>query len=611
MSAKSPVTAQEITELTGLTQKAWFGLLSFLAFFLVVILSTTDSDFLVGSKQTQIPIIGIAVPTERFFFLAPIVGSVLYAYLHLYCIKLWNAVREADASVLATQRPTSLVADIAYFLRPDAHSRGGNIGTLAAALLIWVAHPALLTVAIARSQAASRAGWLSPDEFPHLSVLVPTTVEGMTVLCLSLSLAIGAASLLGALAIKWPASPADRRRHLRPFVVIAAFAAPILVGHDFARLRTAPVSLDRQDLVGLDRNFLLAEERRQAFRKDWCATQGVKKTLCGNVPARVVSDAEMIEKNRNEWCGGSGATLVAEIGCKAFFQDLDAAFYAEWNAARRAELARLPQLDLDGRQLAGITAAGAKFLNARMEQATLAGSNLKGANFEGADLLGARLEAAVGQYATFDRANLTNAHFENANLASANLEGADLIGAQLQGANLVDANLSGADLTDADLTGANLTNARLRQAKLVRTKLNGTILTGADLLNVTLGAYQIAEATGDDQTKLPDVEATELPLQVATCWKVFPAAVDRVMATFPDTDLGRHLRANLNNRICRGDQEPELVPALEAPAEPQPPAPTLSAYGAEPAVPADKRAIFYELMPRPRPSASIVTVSAP
>ena len=49
--------ADDITQLCGLAQTAFYALLGFLAFYAVVILSTTDSDFLIGSKQTEIPLI--------------------------------------------------------------------------------------------------------------------------------------------------------------------------------------------------------------------------------------------------------------------------------------------------------------------------------------------------------------------------------------------------------------------------------------------------------------------------------------------------------------------------------------------------------------------------
>jgi hypothetical protein len=80
------------------------------------------------------------------------------------------------------------------------------------------------------------------------------------------------------------------------------------------------------------------------------------------------------------------------------------------------------------------------------------------------------------------------------------LSGADLSGA---GANLfvAGANLfvAGADLSRADLSGA-----ALAQAFLTRANLSGADLSGADLSRTDLTQKQIKEASGDEQTKLPN-----------------------------------------------------------------------------------------------------------
>jgi hypothetical protein len=75
----------------------------------------------------------------------------------------------------------------------------------------------------------------------------------------------------------------------------------------------------------------------------------------------------------------------------------------------------------------------------------------------------------------FREADLSNANLSGAHLSRAHLSGARLRGANLSGARLRGANLSGADLSKADLSGAQ-----------------------------GLLAEQLADATGDDKTRLPD-----------------------------------------------------------------------------------------------------------
>lgn len=591
--APAASTSGGITELCNLAEKAWLGLLGFLAFFAVVILSTVDSDFLVGSKQTHIPLIGIAVPTERFFLLAPIVGTVLYCQLHLYCIKLWYAARDADTALFEKYRPTSLIGDIAYYMKPGTEPRGGkltNLGTVAAALLIWCAHPLLLVAAIARSQASARVSASDSDHWVFLSRLAHGDVEAVVLTCLAISAALGTASLVIAWAIPEPPD-SNRRLRLLPLAVLAAAVLPIVFSGDIGRLRTTPVSLDRQNLAGVSAGWPLVDESRAAFRDEWCRTQGVPKAFCGNVPARVRRDAETIEGRRQEWCKEKGAATVEGKPCAMFFAELDKDFQAEWNATRRAELGRVPALDLEGRHLSGASAVGAKFIGARMERIDLVSANLKSANLEGADLLDARLGKVWGQYASFDRSNLTKTDLTDANLTSANFEGADLVETVLQGANLVDAHLVGANLKDADLRGANLTNARLTGANLTgadlrganltnallqgahlpQAQLMGAILTGADLRDATgLSLYEMADAIGDESTRLPEANPA---LFVSNCWSETPSIVEAITARLPETSTAVAIRKAIERQSCdRGDRVVHHPRHAITPPESSPPA---------------------------------------
>jgi len=92
-----------LPDLCAQAKGAWYVLLGFLAFYAVTIMSTTDADFLVGSRQISIALLGVSVPTERFFFLAPIVAIVLYSNLHYYCLKIWSAAAVAPPRVTRTR----------------------------------------------------------------------------------------------------------------------------------------------------------------------------------------------------------------------------------------------------------------------------------------------------------------------------------------------------------------------------------------------------------------------------------------------------------------------------------------------------------------------------
>jgi hypothetical protein len=75
----------------------WLGLLAYMAFVLVTLISVEDIDFFSAEASTDLPLIAIAIPTTTFFALAPWIGWALYAYLMLYLVKLWGALAEAPA----------------------------------------------------------------------------------------------------------------------------------------------------------------------------------------------------------------------------------------------------------------------------------------------------------------------------------------------------------------------------------------------------------------------------------------------------------------------------------------------------------------------------------
>ena len=88
-----------INDLVRTARTSWFGQLSYFAFIGVTILGVSDADFYFADQQTQLPLIGLGIPTYLFFSVAPILGAVLFAYFHQHLLKLWEALGEADAKV--------------------------------------------------------------------------------------------------------------------------------------------------------------------------------------------------------------------------------------------------------------------------------------------------------------------------------------------------------------------------------------------------------------------------------------------------------------------------------------------------------------------------------
>ena len=155
---------KRIDELSSPARTAWFTLLGVLAFVAVTLLSVTHADILLDLRMIALPVVGVSVPTNLFLLLTPVVLTVLYANLHLYLLKLWQAFRRAptDAELgedrsLADHVQPWLVNDYALTLKngttPGDHHRTilRNAITLFTAwwapllVLGWMWYVALLT----------------------------------------------------------------------------------------------------------------------------------------------------------------------------------------------------------------------------------------------------------------------------------------------------------------------------------------------------------------------------------------------------------------------------------------------------------------------------------
>ncbi len=185
-------------------------------------------------------------------------------------------------------------------------------------------------------------------------------------------------------------------------------------------------------------------------------------------------------------------------------------------AYRRGErdfsYADLPNADLKGASLGGISFWEANLKNADLQQANCNGTHfgqtdLRGVNFTGAKLSGADFAAADLRGAIVIEVKLsgtslrqvklsedtqlsTKAHqiwaiqnhqHQDLVLTEADLSKTDLSQTDLRGVDLTGANLEGVDLRRADLTGANLS-----QAYLVRADLRGANLREIDLSDAIL-----------------------------------------------------------------------------------------------------------------------------
>ena len=86
-----------INEISAIARTSWLALLGYLAFIGISLLAVEDADFFVPTRRTDLPLVGVAIPTYSFFFFAPILAAALYVYLQVHLLKLWDAIADAPA----------------------------------------------------------------------------------------------------------------------------------------------------------------------------------------------------------------------------------------------------------------------------------------------------------------------------------------------------------------------------------------------------------------------------------------------------------------------------------------------------------------------------------
>ncbi len=561
---QAPDPILQINELARAARANWFALLSYLAFVGVTLIGVEDADFFLPERQTQLPLIGVTIPTALFFYIAPTLGAMLHVYVHLYLMKLWDALAQAPAT--RAGQPLSdtimpwLVSDFALRFRSDGAVTRRPLWVLSFLVtlgLLFLAAPLVLGAFWWRS--------MPKHDWP------------LTIIACGIPLMAALHASIASLARLWRAGrhagqavPPDRRAPLRrwgrPALLTLTWAplwaAIALVGFfrtvepldtyaaqlNLARLgwievrnldegslwNALPINLARAQLADVvftetPPGWLVHDQAFAAFRLDACRAEGLTPALCGPVEDdteaddRVASVAATLASLRATWCARQFPPETAE--CDTFFTDLDSRIESDWRTQRANTLAALRAPNLAGADLRRANLIGARLEGANLQEAWMEGAILVGAGLEGANLQEAWMEGVNLLEAWMEGANLRGAGLEGADLSWARLEGATLVGAGLEGANLRGARLEGVNLLEARLEGANLRGARLEGANLSWARLEGAILRGArldettsliaaslqaaaikevDLSTVPISQAQVNETFGDDSVTLPD-----------------------------------------------------------------------------------------------------------
>ena len=484
------------------------------AFYIIVIISSTNDELLFRAGNVQMPIINTSVPVVWFFIVAPWILFLLHLNLLIQAVFLSTKVHQYTSRFANEEthiRGLLFPAPLAHLLVADTQRR--SVQWILRAVVFFslvLLSPIILIYAEIHflTYQSELATWLHRTAillditllwclWPHII----TPDEGWKKW--------------------WRQSP--WKRWAATFVSVATGLFVLVIadipGGTMENFISANVLRDWFE-PGLDRRYQL-EEQILVQEEPSPEILAAHLVACKpqNSDGRTDCQTE-IEPGSPIWC--QHAKPLPLQGRAFRHANLSGAILCDADL-RHAKLqgANLYEAELQGADLGYVALQDADLRYAKLQGAFLNFPELQGASLSYAKLQGAFLNFPELQGVDLIRAELQGASLnfpklQGANLYEAELQGASLNFPELQGANLRYAKLQGAHLNfpklqGADLRGAKLQGANLRGAKLQAANLRGAYLAGSDLSNANLN---LADLRGVNLAKKPSQE--QLQKAIAT-----------------------------------------------------------------------------------------------
>lgn len=441
--------------------------LGFISYCAVTVFSTTDRQLVLKGHTTELPILGVSVPLEGFFIVAPLLCIGLFVYFMLYLYRLNTLVGELDKYCRNPLNKHNFNRRELYpwminIARDPEPGLIGLLQKLIVGLTLWFTLPTTLFIfafKFAKKHDEIFSYMLSGITFTSIFLVILFYQQLNPQRYINkLQNTLTGISLVVVLTASFFVT----------FMII-----PRINDGDF---KWANLDLRNEILVAVPKE---SEQFEQGY---WVDLEGV------NLNGANLSNSVLKRGNLR------GAKLKNANLTGANLHRADMAFI---HVYKEDGPDKLIITDLQETVFLRADLRGADLRKADLQWADFNGANLQGSDLRGADLQWARLinsdirNAKLGNFYTLKvinsvyEFNLNWGKLENANFGNSNLQETDLSGVNLRRAVFFGAKLQKVDFGKSSLQGADLGEA----------ELEGTGLYKADLINAeNLTKEQICQA---------------------------------------------------------------------------------------------------------------------
>ena len=156
LSYKEKLILNQVSEISKNARAIYFALIGTLLFCIVTLVGIEDRHFFEYGADTKLPIIGVFVDTEIFFWTTPFLITVLFSYTHIYLDKLWIAL--SRLSIKINDLPSVelvypwLISDVALSMRSEAgRNPFSQITVVVTTITCWLFGPLVVFLFWVRS----------------------------------------------------------------------------------------------------------------------------------------------------------------------------------------------------------------------------------------------------------------------------------------------------------------------------------------------------------------------------------------------------------------------------------------------------------------------------